>query len=53
MAVTSDISAPAPWLRIAPLGAPVVPDVYIRVQKSLASTPAAGSLSRARAMMSS
>ena len=33
-AVTSEISALPSWLRIAPFGLPVVPDVYISAQVS-------------------
>jgi hypothetical protein len=36
------LMAPPRWLRIAPLGRPVVPEVYISVQGSAGSTLASG-----------
>jgi hypothetical protein len=47
------LMAPPRWLRIAPLGRPVVPELYINVQGSAGSTLASGSCSRAAASRSS
>ena len=53
ISVTSDRSALPWWLRTAPLGLPVVPEVYISIQGSAASAGAAGSVSRADASSNS
>jgi hypothetical protein len=41
------------WVRMAPLGRPVVPEVYIRHQASSGWTAASGSLSEAEESKSS
>ncbi len=51
--VTSDSMALPRWLRIAPFGLPVVPEVYINVQGSSAETGTFGSPAPAIAISSS
>ena len=51
--VTSDSMALPRWLRMAPFGLPVVPEVYISVQGSSALTSTSGRASRAVAIRSS
>ena len=49
-ALTSEMSALPAWLRIAPLGRPVVPDVYMSAHVSVGATSTSGALLEARAM---
>ena len=53
ISVTSESTALPPCDRIAPLGRPVVPEVYISVQGSEAATGTAGSASLAAAINAS
>src|SRR4051794_20611933 len=52
-AVVSDNVALAAWLRMAPLGRPVVPEVYISAQGSSGRTGTPGSASLARSISAS
>ena len=52
-AVTNEISALPAWLRIAPLGRPVVPEVYISAQVSSGRTATAASSAEARSISDS
>ena len=51
--VTSESAAQARWLRMAPFGLPVVPDVYMSVQGSPSATCTSGGASLAFAIRSS
>ena len=48
-AVTSEMSALPAWLRIAPFGLPVVPDVYMSAQVSSGATSTGGVVGAPRA----
>ena len=52
-AVTSEMSALPAWLRIAPFGLPVVPDVYISAHVSSGATATAGAAAGAAAISAS
>ena len=52
-AVASAISVLPSWLRIAPLGRPVVPEVYISAQGSVGRTVTPGSAVEAAAISAS
>ncbi len=52
-AVAQAISALPSWLRIAPLGRPVVPEVYISAKRSSGLTSAGGAAALALAISAS
>ena len=52
-AVTSEMRALPLWLRIAPFGRPVVPDVYISAHVSSGATATSGRVAAPRAISAS